>query len=397
MRTFVVAWAIYSILILVVAEAAWIPSGLYKKMDFRAIYAAGTLARTDPSHLYDLGRQKQIEDDLVAKSDLAIPFGHLPYDALIFLPLSLLNYKQAYLSMIVCNLILMFGCFLAARKEFSKTIPTWQPQPGLILFSFLPTSIAVAQGQDSLLMLLILCLTWRFLDRDHSFVAGLVLANMLIKPHLALLVAFFVALKYGWRFIAGFAAGGVAIAATCFPFLRHGEWRSLLHVYLSLSLVSGNSNAQEAAMGIFPWAMPNLRGIALMTLGRALSSHALFIVVCLMTALAVLFGAIAVRRLPPRTGFAMALVITELAGYNLEPHDMVILLLPLVLIDTSQSPASARCREVILALPIALLVFMPSTPPGAGFALMSFPLLAWAVLLARQAANQTLPRVTVPD
>ena len=93
--------------------------------------------------------------------------------------------------MVLCNAILIALCFLAAREEFSETIPLWQPRAGLLFFTFMPTTIAVAQGQDSLLLLLILCLTWKLLGRSQNFAAGLVLANLLLKPHLALLMALF--------------------------------------------------------------------------------------------------------------------------------------------------------------------------------------------------------------
>ena len=66
-RPFAWAWLAYAILIFLLAVSFWIPSGLYKDFDFRAMYAAGVLARTDSSHLYDLSRQKQVQDGLVGK------------------------------------------------------------------------------------------------------------------------------------------------------------------------------------------------------------------------------------------------------------------------------------------------------------------------------------------
>ena len=79
--------------------------------------------------------------------------------------------------------------------------------------------------------------------------------------------------------------------------------------------------------------------------------------------------------------------MTALLSYNLEPHDLVILLLPMVLMGRDATKALARCRDAILGLPIALLIFTPSKPPGAGFALMSAPLLASAFFMGRGAAK----------
>jgi hypothetical protein len=387
-RPFAWAWAAYTFLILLLVANVWIPSGLYRDFDFRSMYAAGVLARTDPLHLYDPVRQKQVQDGLVGKRDQSIPFGHLAYDALLYVPLSLLNYRSAYVSVVLCYAILVILCFLVARKEFSETIPLWQPRAGLIFFTFIPTTIALAQGQDSLLLLLILCLAWKLLDRSQDFAAGLVLANLLLKPHLALLMALFIAVRYGWRFVAGFVTGVAAVAAICLPFWLHGGWRTWLGVLSSLSLMSGQSQSQEATMGIYPWAMPNLRGAFLLLLGKVLPSHILFGVVCLASLILLVWGLVVVRKLSARNAFAFSILMTLLLSYNLEPHDLVILLLPMVLIGKDATKALARCRDVMLGLPIALLIYAPSTPPGAGFTLMSVPLFASAFVLGRGAQRE---------
>ena len=395
LRPFAWAWLVYTILIILLVTCVWIPSGLYQKMDFRSMYAAGALARTHPSHLYDLSRQKQIQDSLVERRDFAIPFGHLAYDALLYVPLSFLSYRNAYISVVLCNAILIALCFLAARPEFSRTIPLWQPRPGLIFFTFMPTTIALAQGQDSMLLLLVVCLTWTLLERGHPFAAGLVLANMLLKPHLAVLVALFLAVRYGWRFVGGFVTGSAAVVAICLPFWLHGGFRAWFGVLSGLSLASGHSEAQEAAMGIYSWAMPNLRGALLLLLGQELSSKVLFAVVCLASSILLVWGLVVARRLTARNAFAFSMMVTALVSYNLEPHDLVILLLPMVLMEREGSRALGWCRDLILGLPILLLIFAPSTPPGAGFTLMTAPLLAAAIVLSRgaltRAALETAP------
>ncbi len=387
-RPFVWTWLVYTLLFLPLAAGSWISSGLYKTLDFRSIYSAAVLARTDPSHLYDLSHQKQVQDSLVGKSDQMIPFGHLALDALLYVPLSLLNYRSAYLSVILCNEILMALCFFAARQEFSETIPLWQPRPGLVFFLFMPITIAVAQGQDSLLLLLILCLGWRLLKRSDKFAAGFVLAGLLLKPHLALLVALFAAVRFGRRVAAGFTAGTVAIAATCLPFWLHGGWRSWLAVLTNLTMVHGHSQEQEVAAGIYPWAMPNLRGACLLLLGKVLSSRALFAVVCIVSVALLLWGLVVIRKLSVRNAFAFSILITALVSYNLEPHDLAILLLPMVLIGSETTKALARCRDAVLGLPVALMILSPVR--GAGFTLMAAPLLATALILGRR----TVPEQT---
>jgi len=389
-RPFAWAWLTYTLVIFALAFVEWVPSGLYKEMDFRAIYVASMLARTDPSHLYDFPRQKQLQDALVEKMDTAIPGAHLAYEDVLFVPFSLLKYRAAYLLLILFNAVLIGLSFLAARKEFSTIIPVWQPRPGWILFCFMPTTITLAQGQDSLLLLLIVCLTWRFLDRSHYFAAGLVLANLLVKPHLAVLLALFLAVRYGWRMVAGFVTGGGLVAAICLPYWLHGGLRAWFNLLSHLSFVSGHDQAQQASMGVYRWAMPNIRGLLFLVLGRAVSSHVVFVLVGLVSAMVLVWSLSKVRKLSPRNGFAFSVIVTVLVSYNIESHDLIILLLPMVLMEMGANKVLASCRDWMMGLPIALLIFTPSMVPGAGFTLMLLPLLACAFLLSR--TTQTLSR-----
>ncbi len=382
-RPFMWVWLTYTILILLLAVSVWIPNGLHKEFDFRTLYAAGVLARTDPSHLYDLSLQKAIQQTLVKRDGLVLPFGHLADEALLFVPFSFFNYKTAYTLMMLFNALLIALCFLTARGEFSTVVPLWQPRAGLAIFAFLPTTIALAQGQDSLISLLILCCTWKLLEQNREFAAGAVLAMLLFKPHLALLLGALLAVHYGWRFVRGFAAGTAAVAACCFPFLSHGGWKGLASILMGTSLVSSADPNQQVSFGVYPWTMPNLRGLIYLMAGRALSARVLFAVVCLGSLILLVWAIFVVRKLRSRNAFAFSIVMTALLSYNLQPHDLVILLLPMVLMGRDATKALARCRDAIFGLPIALLIFTPPKPPGAGFALMSVPLLASAIFLGR--------------
>lgn len=102
---------LYSFLIGFVAVRYWIPQGLADRMDFRSMYAAGVLVHTNPANLYDLAHQKRVEDTLVSRRPGVLPFNHLPYEALIFLPFSILKYRDAYLCMLFFNALLILPCF----------------------------------------------------------------------------------------------------------------------------------------------------------------------------------------------------------------------------------------------------------------------------------------------
>jgi hypothetical protein len=383
-RPFAWAWLIYTFLILVLALRVWIPSGLYKEMDFRAMYTGGMLARTDPSHLYNLSAQKALQNVLVKNDGLVLPFGHLAHEALFYVPFSLVDYRTAYLAMLLFNAILMACCFWAAREEFTANIPLWQPRAGLIFFAFIPVTIAMAQGQDSLMLLLILCLTWKLLKRSQLFAAGLLLAMLLFKPHLAVLLALFLALQYGWRFIAGFAAGSAIVAGICLPFWVHGGWSGWTEIIRGTSLAAGASQAEQFAFGVYPGSMPNLRGLLFAILGHALSARAFFDVVIVVSSIALLWAISSVKKLTLQNGFAFSIIVAVLLSYHFQEADLAILLLPMLLMETGSSKILSACRHLTLSLPIMLLIFAPATPSGAGFSLLTVPIAASVLTLGWQ-------------
>ncbi len=387
LRTFAWAWLVYTIFVVAVAITIWIPRGLAARMDFRAMYAAGVLVRIEPTHLYDFTRQKQIEDTLVENHVSLLPFGHMAYEALLFVPFSLLKYAPAYVSMILLNAVLIGLCFLAARSEFSTIVPLWQPRAGWIFFSFLPTSIALALGQDSLLLLLILCLTWKFLDRCQYFAAGMLLALMLCKPHLAVLIGLFLAVRYGWRFVAGFVAGSALVTAISIPFLRHGGLKAWFGVLWGMSLASRSNGADQASVGAYPLSMANLRGLLFTVLGSWISPRAFLVILGVVSIAFLVWTLASVRRLSAPIAFALSVLAAVVLSYHFEPSDCVILLLPILLMEAVPGRILAASKHAILGLPIVILLFEPSTSPGAGFALLCIPLLLAAFLLSRTAPS----------
>jgi hypothetical protein len=97
MRPFLVAWATYLLLMELVPALFLSRINVPQKADFRCFYAAGVLARTNPSHLYDLALQKRIQIDLVGRENGWLMFIQPPYEALLLVPFSLLTYRTAYL------------------------------------------------------------------------------------------------------------------------------------------------------------------------------------------------------------------------------------------------------------------------------------------------------------
>lgn len=345
--------------------------------DFRSFYTAGYMVRTHPSTLYDLSEQKRLQDMLVFPTDVALPFFHPPYEALVYAPFSLLPYHAAYYSFIVFNVLLLIGAFFAARDAFSRSIAGVQSEtaPGLMLLLFIPVVIAVWHGQDSILFLLLAALTWRELARGRDLPAGCILALALFRFQLALPIALLMLIRRGWKFGAGFAAAGALVAAACFTLVgRTGiaQWRELL---AAGSLSSDTGAIAQRAMAIYPPAMPNLFGLLYGCGAKALSPHAAFVLTAIVSLAIVLWSIGLVRRAPSvEAAFGFALVCAVMVSYHLYLHDASLLLLAMALL----APFTARgvvglCYWLplaifflagtnwyfVLALPALALLFVP--------------------------------------
>jgi hypothetical protein len=173
LRPFVIGWTIYLFLVIALVGFILIPQGVDKTAaDFRGLYTGGYLLRTDRGHLYDLARQKQLEDSFLGVQPSVLHFAHLAPEAILFLPFSLLRYDTAYFCMAIFNVLLIAACFFAARESFSRIFQPWQPRPGLAIFAYFPLFFVIVHGQDSLLLLLFYCLAWRQISQGRFYSAG---------------------------------------------------------------------------------------------------------------------------------------------------------------------------------------------------------------------------------
>src|SRR5260370_32032192 len=70
------------------------------RTDFRSQYTAGYMVRSGNAHrLYDYSSQLVFQNRLTTARDLALPFDHLSYEALLFFPFSYLPFNVAYFPM----------------------------------------------------------------------------------------------------------------------------------------------------------------------------------------------------------------------------------------------------------------------------------------------------------
>jgi hypothetical protein len=241
-----------------------------------------------------------------------------------------------------------------------------------MFFVFVPLLLAVTLGQDSILSLLIYCLTWRQLESDKDVSAGCVLALGLFKPQIVIPIAVLLAIKRGWRFSAGFLATSIVVALLCVSIVGSTgvtAWIRLLH-YAATSI---NHTAFAHRKGMeHPSAMPNLAGLLYASGARFLqSSYAFNLLVGICSAGLFAWCARIIRRCDLNVAVSIAILCGLLVSYHLYFYDLTLSLLPVALLA---GRAPRYITLILFSMPAILI------PLGLSwFFLWALPLLAMLV------------------
>jgi alpha-1,2-mannosyltransferase len=321
--------------------------------DFTIFYTGARFLRNgQASALYDLAAQYRMQQSFtnVPIRLGPLPFNHPPFEALLFVPFTLLAYWPAYLLWTALNVIMLATSAILVRTQLAQFSAISPLLIGVGTTAFFPAAAALIQGQDVILLLLFFVLAVICLDRDKDVAAGVLLGMGLFRPQFAVPVVLLLAVRR-WRILLGFAPvaavlGGITVALM--------GWRGPLdygHFVLHLE------GTKARAFG--PEAVPNLRGLILKIPGLSadgLSAHLLILV----TSVVVFFAAL--RRI--RSGgdsilfiSSLAVVTTLLVNYHSLVYDLS-LLLPMSLFLLSRTAEGAGAKaEVSMAL-LSLLLFL---------------------------------------
>ncbi len=277
-----------------------------------------TWKRNSPSSVSLLPRCKHRENPL--------PYNHPPFEALMFVPLARLPYVAAYLLWAVFNLALILGFWILLRSRLPSLHGFLPALPLLAMFAFFPVTIALLQGQDSIVLLFLYGLVFSALATGRTFVAGVCLGLALFKFQLVLPFVLVLLVRRQWRAVAGFvttAFGLLLVSATVVG------WSGVL-AYPGFVLRLSRSGAQA---GIYPRDMPNLRGLVAGLLHLAGLPAALLIIALSIALLAL--AAYWWRVQPGRQfvlGFSLCLTVTIITSYHMLTHDLSLLILPILLV-----------------------------------------------------------------
>src|SRR5258708_19581086 len=130
-----------------------LPLGKSGRVDFRTFYTVGYMARTGHgAQINDPARCQEFQNNLVGPVEGLLPFNHLAYESLVYVPFSYFRYQYAYLLFLAVILVVLAGIVQFLRPLVSALALVWSLLPLPILFFFLPTPISLTEAQDSLFL-----------------------------------------------------------------------------------------------------------------------------------------------------------------------------------------------------------------------------------------------------
>lgn len=349
MRTLAKNLLVVSALALVVIFFGHIFPRMQKGLDFPDFYAGARMVRDGRGHeLYDPLVQNQY---LIRYSGrVGTYFIHPPFETLVYLPFALFPLPWAYRLWSIFQAIQLVA--VASLLETKSLIrASWRVLVAIFLL-FVPLLLDFLQGQDSLLLLLLLTSAFVVLERKRHFAGGCLLGCGLFKFHLAFPAAlpslFCKPKTLRW----GLASVAVALVLVSIWISGWGAVTAYPHFLLQLGSLplAGIHNSQKANLwGLFALILPGSERMAfyLTLLG---SGFLMYLAVrCNMLAKQDSYSG--------RLAFGNAVFAAVLVGYHLSPHDLTILLLPMILLVDYLHTAEDIPRRTRLVLLLTLGIF----------------------------------------
>ena len=338
--------------------------------DFPNFYCAARMVLDGQGHqLYNAELQRHYQARYAG--GVGTLYAHPPFEVTLYLMLAWLSIRHAYLLWFALNLVILS---VATRRLAMEALAGWDWHA---LFAtsliFVPVLLCLIQGQDSLLFLLLIVLSYTDLRSDRAFAAGCWLGLGLCKFQIALpLMAVLVITQRG-KIRAGLAKGfGVIALLLAGVSAAISGWQVFVdYPRFLLSL------QKEVSSGVSPQAMANFRGLVDIFLHGDQSLWALA-ATAILSACALIRATTVWKRPPFAMQHAIAsstqqsfdfssaqtVIFALLVSYYLNPHDLTLLLIPIALllhrILKRTSPWSRPSDRMTLAL--LIILFVPLLP-----------------------------------
>jgi hypothetical protein len=335
--------------------------------DFPDFYCAARMLAEGHGHqLYDADVQRQYQARYTGR--VGTLYIHPPFEAVLYLAVAWLPLERAYLVWSLLSL-----AFLAAglRLLTKDALQSWDWSVLLAAsLTFVPVLLCLLQGQDSLLLLLLIALGFRDLRRGKPFAAGCWLGLGLFKFQIVLPLVLVLLLTQSRSARSEVAKGFSLVALTLAGLSATISGWSVFTAYPEFLL---HLQAQPFA-GIIPQAMANFRGLTYFFFGSGQTSWAVAAVAILCTAALIrtLTGwnhahaashpsSADASREEFDLAFANTVLFALLVSYHLNPHDLTLLLLPIAVLlhrMLARTPVSPVGKWIIAGL-LAILFLPP--------------------------------------
>ncbi|HSQ27101.1 MAG TPA: glycosyltransferase family 87 protein [Anaerolineales bacterium] len=319
--------------------------------DYLQFYASGlTLARGASSQLYDFVYQAQLEKEIIGP-DLQYFHANLtpPFLAWVFVPLSSIPYAWSFAAWSGIGLLSVWASLriLGTREPWRKL--AWA-------LSWFPVFASISFGQNSLLSLLFLCLTYLLWQRKHKYSAGLVASLLLYKPQLLIGVAIIWLIQWRreWKSFAGLLTGGCILAGLTFISLPEA---AMEYLHLVRNFLPGMIYSEQ-----FPlYHLHALRGFLILLLpGQTWLVETISIFVSI-TGLIFYLRILKSIRNEPKLQFVAAICSTIFITPHAMIYDWVLLLIPAVLLWQAYPELKQYWKVVFAGIWLVSLLSGPLT------------------------------------
>lgn len=331
----------------------FVPSVRSGVVDFRNMYAAGYMVRTGQGHeIYDYAAQKSIQDRLVSKKELPLPFIRPAYQALFYAPFSCLRFTYAYYLFLALNLGVLAVCVRLLRPYMANLTRISVYLPGVLLL-FLPLTVALMQGQDTIILLALLAGAFTCLQQDREYEAGVLVALGMFKFQMVIPIFLLFVAWRRWRFSAAFVGTSAVLAAIS---IGVAGWKqSLIYVKLLTGLGASLGFAEGPPLKMS--LMANLHG----AIYSALRGSPVALPLTLAASAATMI-AIALRRPTLQNSLLIAIPTAVLVSYYMYLHDMSILFVPMVVVlDRLAGSEAMKIPHRRLQIGITATLFVVTT------------------------------------
>jgi hypothetical protein len=315
-----------------------------------------------------------------------LPYIRPPFEALLFWPLAQLKYPAACLLWMALKVVILLAVPFLLLPIRGEPKATSGILGGLVGLAFFPVVFDLLQGQDSILLLLVLVLTLNSLQRRADLRSGMFLGLGLFKFHLIVPIALVFLLRRRFRVVLGFLITALILILVSAQLVG---WPTLLaypSYLLNLDRTSGVGVTTATSM-------PNVRGL--------IAAFGVFQTSALVTGFlwaveicGVIFTAYIWRTGCDEDdtllslGFSLSIVVTLLTSYYVYSYDLTLLLIPMFQFGAFflRGLKQRRWPEKLFVGCLALLILSPihwiSIFRFGGFHWMAWVLLLMAISMA---------------